>query len=592
MRILWLLFFSLSFHSLFGQSEPLAQQYFDRGAFDKALVIYEELLEKQPNQFGYFLRVVECLQQLEQYAKGEELLQSRFTKYKQPNILVELGYHFQLQKKQDEAQKYYQQALDFVKDRPVNVYGIAGAFEKRALPNWALEAYRIAQEKEPTSSFNFQMAQLYGQLGQLDEMIERFMTEVVERPQTLAVVQNLLVRYMNDDTGTSFSGLLRKALLQRVQKSQDALWLEFLSWFYVQQGDYGKAFAQQRALFKRNPDAFYNIVNLAEMTIENDNDEVADEILTFILGNTQNTELLILAHYHLQRMQIAKAKPSDYARLKAEQELTLKKFGTSPYTFDLQMQYAHFLTFQLNLPQEAKALLEQTKALPLNAYQLAEAEMLNADILLFEEKFNQALLIYTRLSDDVKNHTTAHEATLKAAQTSYFKADFDWALTQLTVLKSADTQLIANDALDLFLIINDQKHADSALVALSKFAKADYLLYQNRTQQAYMLFAQILNEHKGEDIEDLVLYRLGTTAEKLEDIQAALGYYQQLLDTHQESIYRDEALFFSGNLLWKKLNQPQTAQTFYEKIVLHHQDSIHYTEARKRYRQIRGDETL
>lgn len=593
MRLRWLIVLFFSLHLLYGQSEPLAQQYFERGEFDKALVTYEGLLEKNPHQFNIFIRVVECLQQLEQYDRGEKLLKERLAKYKQPNLLVELGYHFQLQKKQDQADKYYKEALDFVAEKPVNVYGIAGAFEKRALPERALEAYQIAQSKETSNtSFNFQMAQLYGQIGQLDQMIERYMTEVAERPQTLAVIQNMLVRYMNEDTGSSFSSLLRKSLLQRAQKSQDGLWLEFLTWFYVQQGDYSKAFAQQRALFRRNPDAFYNIVNLAEMSIENENDEVAEEILQFILGNTQNTELLMLAHYHLQRMQIDRAKASDYQKLKAEQELTLKKFGISPYSFDLQMQHAHFLTFQLNQPQATRELLDKTKALPINAYQKAEAELLLADIMLFEEKFNQALLIYTRLSDDVKNHTLAHEATLKAAQTSYFKGDFDWALTQLGVLKSADTQLIANDALDLYLIINDQKHADSALVALGKFAKADYLLYQNRTRQAYMQLAELLKDHKGEEIEDLVLFRLGTTAEKLGEWEAALGFYQQILEQHPESIYKDEALFFSGNLFWKKLNQPQKAQEFYEKIVLQHPDSIHFTEARKRYRQIRGDETL
>jgi hypothetical protein len=54
-----------------------------------------------------------------------------------------------------------------------------------------------------------------------------------------------------------------------------------------------------------------------------------------------------------------------------------------------------------------------------------------ADILLFEEKFNQALIYYSQIEMDLKNDVVAHEASLKAAKTSYFKTDFVWALKQL-----------------------------------------------------------------------------------------------------------------------------------------------------------------
>jgi hypothetical protein len=82
-----------------------------------------------------------------------------------------------------------------------------------------------------------------------------------------------------------------------------------------------------------------------------------------------------------------------------------------------------------------------------------------ADILLFEEK-NQALIYYSQIEMDLKNDVVAHEASLKAAKTSYFKTDFVWALKQFKELKAANTQLIANDA-EYFLLINDNTVADS-----------------------------------------------------------------------------------------------------------------------------------
>jgi len=36
------------------QSEQLAQNYFDRGEFEKAQIAYEDLLKAQPNNFNFF----------------------------------------------------------------------------------------------------------------------------------------------------------------------------------------------------------------------------------------------------------------------------------------------------------------------------------------------------------------------------------------------------------------------------------------------------------------------------------------------------------------------------------------------------------
>src|SRR5690625_7810746 len=85
-----------------------------------------------------------------------------------------------------------------------------------------------------------------------------------------------------------------------------------------------------------------------------------------------------------------------------------------------------------------------------------------------------------------------HEANFKIAQTSYFKGDFRWALTQLNVLKRATTQLIANDAMFLNLRIQDNILGDSTHTSLKDFAAADLLVLQDKPQQAIELLNDIL----------------------------------------------------------------------------------------------------
>ena len=56
------------------QNEQLALDYFDKGEFQKALTLFEEISTKQPSNYFFFQKVVECYQQLQQYDKAENAI--------------------------------------------------------------------------------------------------------------------------------------------------------------------------------------------------------------------------------------------------------------------------------------------------------------------------------------------------------------------------------------------------------------------------------------------------------------------------------------------------------------------------------------
>lgn len=583
------LFFSLV---CFSQNEQLAQYYYDKADFEKAKISYEELLKEIPQNSQYFLRTIDCYQQLQQFDIAEKVILQRLDKYKQGSLLVELGYNFQLQKNDAKAKNYYDQTLERIKKDPNEVYGISSSFERKVLLDYALKSYQTAIEMEPNFNFNYQMGLLYGQLGNIEMMIATFLDEAYENPQNSIRIQNQFVRFMVDEGDAAFSGILRKALILRTQKNQDIFWNHYLSWFYVQQKEFEKAFIQEKAIYKRNPESLSNIINLAQLAIEEENQEAAKEILGFVLENTKDLELLIQANSYLMEMKIEKATEKDFASINTELGNLLRQFEISPFTLSLQLIQAHFVAFNLKKPEEAKAIIKKALEMKLNDYDAAKAKMELADIFLFEEKFNQALLYYSQIELDLKNDVVAHEASLKAAKTSYFKTDFAWALKQFKELKAANTQLIANDALEYFLLINDNTVADSTQSALEQFAKGDYLLYQNRNQEAIAQFQSVLQKYKGQQIGGVTLFRLGKIYEKLGDFTLALSQYQAITDHHSDGIYIDEALFFSAEIYSKELKQPEKAKPLYEKILFGHEDSIYFVEARKKFRQLRGDTNL
>ena len=587
-KIFTYLFFFCSLIS-FSQNELLAQNYFDKGEFDKATSMYEELDKKQPGNFYFTQKLVSCYQGLKQFDKAEKLLLSKKEKSNQPNFFVELGYNAQLQKNQTKADSYYKKAIDAVEFQPNYAYQIGQAFEQKSLLQQAYNTYGIGQKANSSMNFDYQMALLQGQMGNLDVMVVKLLDYSYSNVNSTLNVQNQLVLFMQDDAENVFANSLKKELLLRTQKTQDIYWNQFLSWLYVNQKEYNKAFIQEKSIYKRNPESFDDIIQLAQICVNEKDNETAQAIFQFILQNTTDESTILNAQYFLLKNEIANTKPENYPLIQSKFDTLLSQFGESPFSVDVQILAAHFKAFYQNDFENSKALLDKLLVMPLNIRQKAKVKMELADVLVYNEKFNQAIIYYAQIQNDLPNDEFSHEASMRMAKTSFFKKDFDWAKKQAKELKQASTQLIANDAVELFLLISDNEVEDSLKVALQDFSKADLLEYQNKPKEALEAFLQILVKHKGQSIEAGTLYKVGRNYEKLGNFAKAITYYQTILDHHKDGIYTDEALFYSAEIYNKQLNDPEKAKSLYEKVVLEHPDSIYFTEARKQYRQLRGD---
>lgn len=573
----------------FAQNEQLAYNYFEKGEFEKALATYQDLEKKQPNNTFFIQKIVACQQQLKQYAEAEKFLEVKLDKTNQPLLYVELGYNYQLQKNMGKAEKNYNAAIKAVADNPSYAYTVASAFEQKVLLEYAIKAYDTATAINKSMNFDYQLALIQGQLGNTDLMIDKLLSYAYNNQPSLVVVQNQLSRFMNEESSETFNASLRKALLLNTQKTQDIFWNQFLSWYFVQQREYGKAFIQEKAIFKRNPEMFLNIVNLAHLAVDEKEDATAREILAFILANTDEPSLKMQAEFDLLEMDIAIAQQKDYPVLKQRIDGLLSQYGTTPYSLGLQLQKADFEGFYLKDTKAASQTLNTALALQLNRYQTAEVKMKLSDILLLDEKFNQAIIYYAQVEEDLKNDAVGHEASFKVARTSYFKGDFEWAQKQLKVLKSSSSQLIANDALELYLLIIDNTVEDSTQTALKKFARADFKLYQNKKEEALTTFKDLIDKDNTKSIKDVTHLRLGKIYESQGKYDLALQNYQQIIDNYKEGIYVDEALFFSAEIYNKKLADPEKAKPLYEKVIFEHEDSIYFVEARKQFRLLRGD---
>ncbi|WP_298899519.1 tetratricopeptide repeat protein [uncultured Psychroserpens sp.] len=588
MRCLLIILTLCSCGLLFAQSEQLADDYFKRGEFEKALLSYEKLNAKKKSS-KYIYKIVATLQQLERYEEARDMILQRMKEINYPALLVELGYNYQLMDSTDLADKYYKEAILKVEEKPSYTYGIAKKFEDHSLLEQALQAYKKGMETNPDFNFNMQMARIYGEQGNIELLFSNYIDYIEVKPNFLSNAKRAFSDFVSENKDNENNLILRKLLLKKLQSNPEPYWYDMLSWLYIQQKEYNKAFTQEKALYRRSQESLSRILDLALATVKEKENEVANSIFQFILDNSQDIETRLTAHQYMLDIEIENANKEQLDAIDDKFNQLFDQYGKYEQTIALQIAYGNFIAFHKHQPKDASDFLKKSLELQLSAFQEAKVKLKLGDILVFQERFNEALIYYTQIQANLKNSTISQEARFKVAKTSYYKGDFQWAESQLKILKASTSQLIANDALDLKLLISDNKDEDSLQTSLKLYSKADLMSFQNKNEEAIALLDKILTEHKGETIEDQALFMQAKLFEKTNQISKAVDNYEYIITNYRDEILADDAHYYLAELYQTKLDQPEKAKELYEKIIFDHEDSIYFIEARKRFRRLRGD---
>ena len=590
LRLLFILFIALTAVS-WAQDDFLAKQYFADGEFEKAVVFYEKLVEKNPRRTEYVQDLVACYQQLERYSDAENFLKERLQdRSPYPTLLIDLGYNHGLQEQEEIAVSYYEEALDIIDQNPNYGYALGLQFQKYSLLDWAIKAFEKSMRLNPALDFNYQLARIYGEQGNVEAMYTAYLNLVSDGKTSKSNILRSIDDFISENPEDANNLVLKKLLLQRAQKNPDIVWNEMLSWLFVQQKQYGSAFRQEKAIFKRmEGNSTARLENLGNLSLEDEETEVAREIFDYIINNASNEVTKLDAELNLIDIDLLTASGNALNAIQKKYEELIAIHGYKTQTLQLQVAYANFLTFKKNEPKPAETLLKTSLELPMNERGTAYLKLALGDILVYDKKFNEALIYFSQIQQKLKNDVLGQDARFKVAQTSFYKGDFDWALTQLKVLRSSTSQLIANDAMQLSLLISDNSLEDSTQTALKKYARADFLAYQNKTNDAITQLADILENHKGEKIEDEALLRQAQLYESQKKYEEAQFNYQKIITFYPNGILADDAYFGLAELYRKVFNEPERAKEHYEKIIYNYQDSYYFPQARKNFRILRGD---
>ena len=571
------------------QKEHLAENYFEQGAYDKALSLYQRLVEEQPRQPKYVLGLVSTYQQLSKFDQAENLLKSRLLEPRIfPLYYIALANNFNMQRQVDSAQIYIDKALNYTFEQPNYTVSMGKALTDLSLLNAAKSLYQGVMQRYPEKDFNLQLARVYGELGELEPMFETYLTLMESTPRFIPSIQRYLETYITEDPSNPGNIQLKTALIKRLAQQQEPLYNILLSWLFGQQKEYGKAFIQEKAIFMRNPGDLTGIKQLGYAALNDEQPGMAKTIFSFVLETAVDPRERLAAHLEILRLDRSmKQRPAQ------EIEMNYTELIQQYQAFDLtqlNLDYADFLAFDLDRSQEAIALLNKAADRAEKSYAEGRLRLLLGDILVFNEQYNEALVNYALVQSVLKDDDLAQEAKFKEAQTSYFRGDFEWAQTQLKVLKSSTAQKMSNDAIALHVLINENTLEDSTQIALKKFAGAQLLMHQKKYSSAIEAFKTLQAEEQIDRLADDILHNLGTLYQLTKAPEWAKVQWETLINEYPDSVYIDDALFALSQLMLSEFMAPEEAKTYLEEIIFNHADSIYFIDAQKQYRKLRGDQ--
>jgi len=586
---------SLCTSLLSAQDAKLAQQYYRTGEYAKSADMYSELYESSKGNEYYFNRWVESLVKLSRYDDAVSVVKKDLKKNNsRPHNHVLLGSIYAKQNETKKAEEQYELSLKGMGKSQNQIQKVAVAFMNERLYPYAVRAYENgAALLKDDNVFAYNLGDLYRRSGQSGKMVDQFIRAIETQPKKMKNVQNLLERSL-DPAGYD---TLKIALYDALQTSESVELTELLAWTFIQQEDYRGALRQYKSLDRRlgeNGSRVYGLVGIASR--DGDYDTAIDGCDYLIgLGSDGTTYYLDAQQaklYNKRKKLVADYNYSEaeLKELESEYLAFLEDYGWNSQSAKIIVELAELEAFYLNDRQKAiQYLTKLTELRSLNKYVKAQAKIDLADIYIMEQEIWESTLLYSQVDKEFREELIGQEARFKNAKLSYYSGNFGWAQTQFDVLKSSTSRMISNDAIDLSVFITDNLGLDSTAVPMEKYAQADLLIFQNRFDEALVTLDEIVTEYPDHKLSDDILYSKAQIHYKRKEIQQAVDLYNKIVADYPDEIRADNALFNLGYIYEEILDQPLEAQKIYERLFLEYTDSTFAVEARKKYRQLRGD---
>lgn len=589
-----LLFWGLGLSAQDRAEEALAYQYYQQAEFDKAAVLLEKLFDKTKDD-NYFELYLTSLLKIKKYQEAEGMIKKLVRQFPTKTIYpVALGRVYLENGKSDEAQKLFTDVINKVQKDEFNIRELANHFYRFEAYDLAIQTFVQGRKlMGDESSFIYELISLYRFKKNKPKLIDEYLTALSTNPQLLPQAENAFSSVFEDNSDYQ---LLQTAVLKKLQKSPDENVLnELLIWQYLQQEQYDIALRQLIAFDKRTKDDGSLLYNTANTFVANKAYPTAIKAYEYLLTKGVDQSYYLSSKIQLVNAKFELAIAGKYGKeellaLADQYESILKEYGKTAQTLFALQRWAYLQAYYLYDLDKAEKALEECLTIPgISSTDLGRIKLELGDTYVINKQPWEAVLVYEQVATAYENLPMGNDAKFRATRLSFYLGELKYAKSQADVLKASTSQLIANDALNLSLLITDNLRTKADSLGLIKFARAELFQFMNKPDSALKVLDSLASNSNLGGLSDDILMSKAKIYVKTADWIKAADALKKLVADSPTSIWADDALFMLGDLYEKRLSQPEEAKKIYQQIMTDFPGSIFNAEARKRFRNLRGD---
>jgi tetratricopeptide (TPR) repeat protein len=123
------------------------------------------------------------------------------------------------------------------------------------------------------------------------------------------------------------------------------------------------------------------------------------------------------------------------------------------------------------------------------------------------------------------------------------------------------------------------------------FANADLLIFQNKFEAAIQTMDSVPRLFPNHSLSDDIFMAKAKIAFKKLNYEEAITWLNYIVksETYKKDILGDDATYMLAGIYEKYKKDIPKAMDYYKAIMLDYKDSVYLTEARKKFRILRGD---
>lgn len=578
----------------------LADQYQRAGQLDRAVTVLEDLLAEAPSSTPVFDRLRNAYLSANRFDDAIRLIEERMTLGgRTPALLAELGSAYFSAGQPDEARTVWNEALQVGTGSPQTYRVLYTVYFRNRLWEDARDVLLEGRERlRQPGLFGLELAELFGRTNQHVESLHEWVNLLEEDSSRISFVQSRMGRLLEQSEA---GNVYRQELDRLIRRDPTRLSLRRLAgWMASETGDFAEGLNHIRAVDRLAQESGESLFSFAESALQAHALDEALQAYDIILENHQDSptapaalmssallfeKRAIDAGEHLQPGPFAEEARDRYVRF-----MTHYGHHAAAPTAILRLANLHRDVFR-DFP-EAETLLRNLLERQLTPNTRAEIQLELGELLIRQGRIAHARAAFRQVDADQRTGDRAERARLALAELDFFEGNFDASLSRAQAMHRNPATNVANNAIDMRLLISEHTGPDSLSSALRMFARSQLLQRQYLLEDALQTLDTLLQSYGGHSIIPIARYRRAEALRNLLRPEEAVAELSILIASFQESHLIDRSLFLRAEIHERDRDDYRAAFDGYTELLTRFPGSPLAPEARSRARIIQSRHAL